>query len=100
MGDAGPLLLVINRLLTSKVGFVGAGDAAGFVDAETDAEEDEETGGLPFTGTDAGAATTLPKALGASVFIGGTEAGEDDIVADESSMEPKVTEEPVEAHKP
>lgn len=95
MGEAGPLLLVIKRLLTLKLGFVADGvDEAGFVDAETDADEDEDTDGLPFTATCAGVAATLPKIFGASVFIGGTVAGDEDIVADESSMEPKVTEEP------
>lgn len=46
-------------------------------------------------GTEVVVAVTEPKALGASGFIGGTEAGEEDIGAASSSIEPKVTEEPV-----
>lgn len=85
----------MNKLLTSKLGFVAEGaDGAGFVNAETD-EEEEDTCGLPFTGTSAGVAATLPNIFGASVFIGGTEAGEEDIGADVSFIEPKVTGEPI-----
>lgn len=84
------LLPPMNKLLTSKFGFV---DDAGFADDETDA--DDEADGLPLTvGSEVGVATTDPKLFGASVFIGGTEAGDDDIVAVASSIEPKVIEEP------
>ena len=82
--------------MTSILGCdVGCAEVDGFAVDDTDVDEDVD--GLPLTadiGVDA--AVTEPNILGASDFIGGTEAGEDDIGADASSIEPKVTDEPVE----
>ncbi len=64
----------------------------GFTAEETDAED--EAGCLPFTvEIGLGVAETEPNAFGTSVFMGGTEAGEEEIVAAASSMEPNVTAE-------
>ena len=80
--------------MTSILGCdVGCAEVDGFAVDDTDVDEDVD--GLPLTadiGVDA--AVRVPNVLGASDFIGGTEAGEEDIGADASSIEPKVTEEP------
>jgi hypothetical protein len=92
--DGGPLL-VMNKLFTSKGAgvLVTGGAALGFTFAETDADDDADC--LPLTAdTVVGVALREPNVFGTSVFMGGTEAGEEEIVADASSMEPKVTEEP------
>lgn len=79
--------------LTSNLGCEA--EEGGFAVEDTDV--DEEVDGLPFTAdTGVEAAVTLPKVLIASDFIGGTEAGEEDIGAESSSIDPKVTEAPVE----
>ena len=80
----------MTSILGCDVGWV---EVDGFAVDDTDVDEDVD--GLPLTadmGVDA--AVTEPNILGASDFIGGTEAGEEDIGADASSIEPKVTEEP------
>ena len=79
--------------MTSKSRCECCVEVDGFAVDDTDVEE--EVDGLPLT-VDIGVAVAVtdPKLLGASDFIGGTEAGEEDIGADVSSIEPKVTEEP------
>ena len=78
--------------MTSNLGCEAEPD--GFAVEDTDA--DDVVDGLPFTAeTGVGAAVTLPKLLGACVFIGGTEAGEEEIGAESSSIDPNVTEVPV-----
>lgn len=82
------LVCVMKRLFTLKPGGLVTWD--GFTVDETDA--DVEAGCLPFTvDTGLGVADTEPNRCGTSVLIGGTEAGEEEIVAAASSMEPKVT---------
>lgn len=73
------------------MGFVA--DAAGVDEAVFDIDAAE---GLPLTGAcaEVGVAGTVPNDFTPSVFIGGTEAGDEDIGAETSSIEPKVTAEP------
>ena len=76
-----------NSFLTSNLGF-----ATGVEDAVFD---NEAAAGLPLTGwAEVGVAGTVPNDFTPSVLMGGTEAGDEDIGAETSSIEPKVTAEP------
>jgi len=92
----------LNKDRTSIFGFGFAavedpGVDGGGVDGVDEDEDPTETteglvdiGDFPFTGATAG---TVPNDLTPSDFIGGTEAGDEDIGAAASSIEPKVTPE-------
>lgn len=88
--------LRMSTLLSLGVGegigaLAATGDDVDGLDCFEDAEParvDAKEGGLPLTGELAG---TDPKDLTPSDFMGATGAGEEDIGAASSSMEPKVT---------
>ena len=109
-GDEGASdVLFWNRLLTSNLACFDVDDAAVEEDAAVEDDdavvEDEDAaadGGVPVENDVVrecilpfvAAAGTLPKDLIPSGLIVGTDAGEDEIGAEASSIDPKVTDEP------
>lgn len=88
--------VVVEGVADVEVDAVRPGE--GVVATEEPAGRDDDIDGFPLMWVDvvAGVAGTVPKDFTTLSFIGFGAAGDDDIGADASSIEPKVTDEPVE----